>query len=81
MKKKKIMIGSFVMIAVRDWLKDKKSGNVTNVKILCFVTIATNSSFTSISFQKELFQKVLVLLKLVKIESRNFNPVYLVEEE
>ena len=31
------MIGSFVMIVAKDYLKDKGYGSVKNVKILCFV--------------------------------------------
>lgn len=57
------MIGFSVMIVAEVFLKVKESGNVINAKTSCSVISATNSSFISIPWSRELCLKDLELLR------------------
>ena len=75
------MIGFSVMIVASRSQKTILCGSALYVQTICCVKIATKLLFTRIKWTKKEFQKVLALLKIVKIPCSNLKHVKLVEEK
>ena len=65
------MIGSFVMIVASRSQKMILCGNALYAQITCYVKIVTKLLFTRINWRKKEFQKVLVLLRIIKVPCNN----------
>lgn len=65
------MIGSFVMIVANLSQKMILCGNVLYAPITCYVKIVTKLLSTRINWRKKEFQKILVLLRTVRVHYNN----------